>query len=134
VGLNYASAVEQSQVDIKVDEVAVVDDQVTVVVTVPNEMRSAMEINSIVVDLTVNETEFVRALEIVRQEIPPGETARFRVSIERGKLSAEQFRQASSIRLEGVFRASAFSGYEVDLSIDETTVSSVQSDKIQSRF
>lgn len=123
VGLNYVSAVEQSQADVTIDEVGVVDGRVTIVVTVPNKMRASMEVESIVLDITVNETEYVRTADVVRQDVDSNQTGRFTISIERETLSADRFRRASSIRLEGVVRISAFRGYETDLTIDRLTLS-----------
>ena len=122
VGLNYVSAVEQSQADVTVDEVGVVDDRVTIVVTVPNKMRASMEVESIVLDITVNETEYVRTADGVREEVAANQTGRFTISIDRETLSADRFQRASSIRLEGVVRISAFRGYEADLTISRITV------------
>lgn len=122
VGLNYVSAVEQNQAAVRADEVGVVDDRVTIVVTVPNKMRAPMEVESIVLDITVNETDYVRVADVVRQDVDPDETGRFTISIERGTLSPDRFRRASSVRLEGVVRISAFRGYEADLTMDRVTV------------
>lgn len=121
VGLNYVSAVEQNQAAVRADEV-VVDDRVTIVVTVPNKMRAPMEVESIVLDITVNETDYVRVADVVRQDVDLNETGRFTISIERETLSPDRFRRASSVRLEGVVRISAFRGYEADLTIDRVTV------------
>lgn len=121
VGLNYVSAVEQNQAAVRADEV-VVDDRVTIVVTVPNKMRAPMKVESIVLDITVNETDYVRVADVVRQDVDLNETGRFTISIERETLSPDRFRRASSVRLEGVVRISAFRGYEADLTIDRVTV------------
>jgi hypothetical protein len=121
VGLNYVSAVEQNQAAVRADEV-VVDDRVTIVVTVPNKMRAPMKVESIVLDITVNETDYVRVADVVRQDVDFNETGRFTISIERETLSPDRFRRASSVRLEGVVRISAFRGYEADLTIDRVTV------------
>jgi hypothetical protein len=118
IGANYASAVEQSRADVTVRGIDVVDGQVVVTVAVPNRMRTTMTVESIVVEFTLNGTDHVRATDVVRRDVGSDSAARFRVPVEREKLTAPQYRQASSVVVEGVVRVSAFRGYETDLPIE----------------
>lgn len=118
IGTNYASAVDQSRADVTVRGIDVVDDQVVVTVAVPNRLRTAMTVESVVVEFTLNGTDHVRATDVVRRDVAPGETVGFRVPVEREKLSATEYRQASSVRVEGIVRVSAFREYETDLVIE----------------
>lgn len=117
VGLNYASAADQSRVSPTIEGVDVENEQVVVSVTVPNRLRSPMTVQSIVLDIRLNESENLRVSRVVNSPVRAGETARYPVTVPTGELPPSQYRLASSVHIEGVVRISAFNDYDADLSV-----------------
>lgn len=118
VGLNYASAAEQSRADVTIAGIDADGERVAVTVTVPNRLRASMAVESVVLDFRLDDSRNVRASRILDARVPPGATGRFVVEVDPGELSPSAYRGAASVHVEGIVRVSAFHDYDVDLRVE----------------
>lgn len=115
VGANYASVATQSQAQATIVGIEVTEDGVQVGVRIPNRLRSAMYVQSIVLDIRVNATQPIRSTFLPRTTIQPGQSRVFSVPVE--ELSPGAYRNAQSIRITGIVRFRAFRSYESSLRV-----------------
>lgn len=121
---NYVSVVDQNGSSITAEDVAVDDNQVTVLVTFPNNLNAQMRVQDVELFLYVDDNGWETTTATINTTVPAGETEQITVTYPVSDLDSELVCNADQVRVDGLISIRAFDHYAETFPVSETTIES----------